>query len=103
MELLTRLDRIQAYLLRDLLLRHGVPARVLNEHVQGAVGELPPEAALLQVWIDRCADRGRARELLARHERERAQTGVRWCRSCGEENPPAFELCWRCGGTTSEP
>jgi hypothetical protein len=103
MELLTRLDRVRAYLLRDLLLQHGVPAHVLNEHLQGAVGELPPDAALLQVWIERTADRDRARDLLARHERDRERTGARWCRHCGEENPPAFELCWRCGGVTSDP
>jgi len=97
MELLVRLDRVQAHLLRDLLARHGIRAHVLNLHGQSAVGELPPEVALPQVWLDDGADRDRARALLARHEADARRTGVRFCGRCGEENPETFELCWQCG------
>jgi hypothetical protein len=98
MELLVRLDRVQAHLLRDRLARHGIEARLLNLHVQGAVGELPPEAALAQVWLVDAGDRTRAREVLAAHEADmRRSDAPSFCRGCGEENPAAFELCWRCG------
>lgn len=98
MELLARLDRVQAHLLRDRLAHHGIAAHVLNLHVQGAVGELPPEAALAQVWIARADDRERARAVLAHHEADGRRTDPPWfCRGCGEENPAGFELCWRCG------
>ncbi|MFN9775194.1 MAG: DUF2007 domain-containing protein [Burkholderiales bacterium] len=98
MELLARLDRVQAYLLRDALARHGIDAHVLNLHVQGAVGELPPETALPQVWIADARDRERARAVLATHEAERRRNGPpSFCGGCGEENPAGFELCWRCG------
>jgi hypothetical protein len=96
MELLARLDRIQAHLLRDLLARHGIRVHLLNLHVQGAVGELPPESAMPQVWLDDAADRVRATALLRVHEADRSRGGTRWC-CCGEENPETFELCWRCG------
>jgi hypothetical protein len=96
MELLVRLDRVQAHLLRDLLAMHGIRAHVLNLHVQGAVGELPPDAAMPQVWLDDAADRTRALAVLSGHEADRRRTGSRWCR-CGEENPATFDLCWRCG------
>jgi hypothetical protein len=100
MELLARLDRVQAHLLRDRLARHGIAAHVLNLHVQGAVGELPPESALPQVWIDDASDRGRARDVLAAHEADARRVEPPWfCRDCSEENPAGFELCWRCGAT----
>jgi hypothetical protein len=96
MEMLVRLDPVQAHLLRDLLARHGIRAHLLNLHVQGAVGELPPESAMPQVWIANAADRVRATALLRDHEADRSRAGIRWCR-CGEDNPETFELCWRCG------
>lgn len=98
MELLARLDRVQAHLLRDRLARHGIGAHLLNLHVQGAIGELPPEAALPQVWIADVRDLGRARDVLAAHESDARRTGPSsWCGGCGEENPAGFEVCWRCG------
>lgn len=98
MELLARLDRVQAHLLRDALARHGIDAHLLNLNVQGAVGELPPEAALPQVWIADARDRERARAVLAAHEADRRRTGPPVaCVGCGEENPAGFELCWCCG------
>ena len=98
MELLARLDHVQAHLLRDALARHGIDAHLLNLNVQGAVGELPPESALPQVWIADARDRERARAVLAAHEADRRRTGqpVR-CGGCGEESPAGFELCWSCG------
>ncbi|HYF60188.1 MAG TPA: DUF2007 domain-containing protein [Burkholderiaceae bacterium] len=98
MLLLARLDRVQAVLLRDRLARHGIAAHLLNLHVQGAVGELPPEAALPQVWIADERDAERARAVLAAHEADVRRTGPpRFCGECGEENPVGFELCWCCG------
>jgi hypothetical protein len=98
MELLVRLPAVQAHLLRDRLARHGIRVVLLNLHVQGAVGELPPEAALAQVWIDDARERERARAVLAEHEADAQRAdGVRFCPACGEENPASFELCWGCG------
>lgn len=97
MELFVRIDRVQAVLLRDLLAMHGIRTHLLNTHVQGAVGELPPEAALPQVWLHDPADRERAGALLRRHDAERLRTGTLFCRHCGEESPATFDSCWQCG------
>lgn len=65
---------------------------------KGAVGELPPEAALAQVWIDDARDGECARVVLAEHEADARRTDrVCFCPACGEDNPASFELCSRCG------
>lgn len=99
MELLARLDRVQAFLLRDLLQMHGIRAHVFNANMQSAVGEIPTDAALPQVWLDDARDRVRAATLLREHEASRRRAGSHFCRGCGEENPATFELCWKCGAS----
>ena len=97
MILLARTDRTQAYLLRDLLRMHGVQAHVFNEHVASIVGEVPPDSALPQVWLDDDGDLPRALQIVAA-ERERARRqGDVFCRRCGEGSPATFDLCWNCG------
>jgi hypothetical protein len=44
-------------------------------------------------------DRPRAEAVLAALARERGQSGSVFCRSCHEENPANFELCWQCGAS----
>lgn len=70
--------------------------RVLNANAAGAIGELPVDAAAPQLWLEDPRDEARARAAL---EDFRAQGAgpTRRCPACGEENPPAFELCWACG------
>lgn len=93
-----RLDAVRAHLLRDALARAGIRAHVLNTHVQGAVGELPPEAALPQVWLADGRDRERAQAVLDAQARDaRRVDETRWCPACGESNPGNFETCWACG------
>jgi len=96
-KLLLRIDRVQVHLLRQLLGMHGIKAHVLNENLQGAVGEVPVDAALPQLWLDDERDEPRAREVLRQHERDSRREGSHFCRQCHEENPATFELCWHCG------
>jgi putative signal transducing protein len=97
MILLLRTDRIQAYILRDLLLARGIKAYVFNENMSSIVGEVPPDVALPQVWIDDAADRARADEVLREYEASRNRAGTVVCGKCQEENPATFDLCWKCG------
>jgi len=90
-------DRTQAYLLRDLLLRHGIDAHVFNEHMTSIVGDVPPDIAMPQLWLDDERDLARARAILEAHAAEARCTTPSFCGDCGEENPPTFELCWNCG------
>lgn len=91
------LNRFDAYLLLHRLQHAGIPAHVFNEHVQSIVGEVPPDVAQPQVWLDRPADRGRAETVLAALRAERMTTGSVRCAHCGEDNPANFEICWNCG------
>lgn len=90
-------DRVQAYLLRDLLRMHGITAHVFNEHMTSIVGDVPPDIAMPQLWLDDERDLERARAVLRTHAEEARCTTPNFCRDCGEENPPTFEMCWNCG------
>lgn len=86
-----------AELLRVQLQRAGIQSRLRNEFLQGALGELPVNLSP-EVCVLRERDFEPAREVVAEFERSlRAPAESDWtCRSCGEDNPGNFELCWRC-------
>lgn len=87
-----------AYLLLHRLQHAGIEARVMNEHLQGGVGEIPFTHAYPEVWLVEEADAERARTVVREHERAAQQPlAPRSCPACGEENPGGFEVCWRCG------
>jgi hypothetical protein len=94
----TALNRLDAYLLLHRLQQVGVAAHVFNEHVSSIVGEVPPDVAQPQVWLEHARDRERAEAALVALATEREQTGSVFCSTCKEENPANFELCWSCGG-----
>ena len=94
----TALNRFDAYLLLHRLRQAGVTAHVFNEHASSIVGDVPPDVAQPQVWLEHARDRPRAEAALAALTTERAQTGSVFCSACKEENPANFELCWHCGG-----
>lgn len=89
--------RVEAYLLVDRLAHAGIKAHVFNEHMSSIVGDVPPDVALPQVWLDDDGDRARADAVLREYEAERNRTGSVFCPECHEENPATFELCWKCG------
>lgn len=86
-----------AQLVRDRLLQDGIAATVHGMMLTGALGELPADTRPT-VWIEDETLYERARQLIARFERESVGAGEPWtCDRCGEPNEPAFELCWSCG------
>jgi glycerate-2-kinase len=95
----TAANRVDAYLLVDRLAHAGIKAHVFNENVSSIVGDVPPDVAQLQVWLDDDADKARAEAVLRAYQAERNRTGTLFCRHCREENPATFELCWKCGAS----
>lgn len=94
----TALNRLDAYLVLHRLQHAGINAHVFNEHASSIVGEVPPDVAQPQVWLDDERDLPRAQAVLKSLAAERARSGSSvFCRACGEENPANFELCWHCG------
>ena len=57
-------DRIDAWLLRDRLMHANIDAHVFNQHMQAIVGDVPPDVASPQVWVDD-EDYDRAQAVLA--------------------------------------
>jgi hypothetical protein len=86
----------EAHLLAGWLAQRGIRVRILNANAAGAMGEIPMDAAAPQIWLEHPRDEERAREAIEAF-RASATGPSRRCPSCGEENPPAFELCWSCG------
>jgi hypothetical protein len=97
MELLLRIDRFRAHRLVELLAARGIVAHVFNENLQGAIGEVPPDQALPQVWIADADDRERANRVVEGFFAEGERRGEWACARCGERNPASFETCWQCG------
>lgn len=76
---------------------HGIRARVFNANASSLAGELPIEASLPQLWVEADTHAQRAREVIEAYLRSGSSGPPRTCAACGEENPPAFDLCWSCG------
>ena len=70
---------------------------MFNQHASSIVGDVPPDVAQPQVWIEREQDLERANVLLERLNEEAARVGSARCRACGEESPASFDLCGNCG------
>ena len=93
----TASNRDDAYLVVHRLAQAGIKSHVFNFHASSIVGDVPPDVAQPQGWLDDDADRERAEAVLRTYQIERNRTGTLICPHCGEENPATFELCWKCG------
>lgn len=92
-------QRYDAWLVADRLNQAGIRAHVFNQHASSIVGDVPPEVAQPQVWLERECDRERAQIVLQEIETAGTRTGSATCHACGEESPLNFDLCWKCGQT----
>jgi hypothetical protein len=84
-----------ATLWADQLRAAGVDASVQRTWASGIAGEIPPDQALPEVWID---DDARLAEALALLDELRHPPWRHWvCRRCLERIDGPFEQCWNCG------
>lgn len=93
----TALQRFDAYLVAQRLNQAGVKAHVFNEHASSIVGDISPDVAQPQVWIERECDRERAQIVLRDIESAGSPRADVVCAGCGEPSPSNFDLCWKCG------
>jgi hypothetical protein len=70
---------------------------VFNQHASSIVGDVPPDVAQPQVWIERECDRERAQIVLREIDAAGTHQGDVQCGGCGETSPANFDLCWNCG------
>lgn len=88
------LNHAEAHLVRSLLTREGIGSRLRNQHRVALMGEIPTDDARIEVLV-LPEESERALALIAGYDKP---TALEWhCAACGEANPPAFELCWKCG------
>ena len=87
----------ETVLVRDALLHRGVAATIQNEYSgRTAIPEFRPAA---EVWVNDDGDYDIARRIVTDtiatiDSKSHAAPWV--CRSCGEENPQSFDICWNC-------
>ena len=83
-----------ATLWSDLLVEAGIRTSLQRVFTSGLAGEIPPDQALPEVWVQDDGQWERARELLdaLAHCEQR-----RWfCGACHELVEGPFETCWNC-------
>jgi hypothetical protein len=89
----------EAHFIKAALEEAGIEARVVGDHLQNAVGDLPAVAIAPRVWVN-SEDFDQARRIIAEHQARRQSTRTpasEWtCAACGETNEPSFEICWNC-------
>ncbi len=84
-----------ATLWSDMLSSAGIAATVQRAYASSIAGEIPPDQALPEVWVQDDAQFGAAEILLRalRHPVSR-----HWaCPGCHEVIEGPFEQCWNCG------
>lgn len=84
-----------ATLWADMLSGAGIATTVQRQYASGIAGELPPDQALPELWVQDEADWARGRALL--HELQHPPPRRWQCAGCGELIDGPFEQCWNCG------
>jgi len=79
----------------DMLNQAGFAASVQRAYASSIAGEIPPDQALPEIWVEDDAQLEPARALLAQLQRPAWRHWV--CRGCGEIIDGPFDQCWSCG------
>lgn len=85
---------------KNLVENAGIACMVRNEFASGGVGDLSFLDTRPELWVMDDRDYDAAAALLDDiFDRDRPE-GKSWlCPGCGENNGPAFEICWNCAKT----
>lgn len=89
------------YLLREWLKERQIPSEIRGEHLMGLGGAIPIPDAQPTLWVDE-AHADAAKVAIMSWKEPRLVHPPRICPSCGEENPPNFDLCWSCEAVLTE-
>ena len=85
-----------ATLWADLLTQAGIDATVQRAYASGIAGEIPPDQALPEVWVER-RRHASSRHARLLHELSHLPHQHWLCHACGETVDGPFEQCWNCG------
>ena len=90
-----------ATLWADQLAGAGIATSVQRAYACGIAGQIPPDQAMPEVWVERAEDREQALALL--DEWHKLPHRVWACTSCHEIVEGPFEQCWNCGAAMPRP
>lgn len=92
----THPDSILVAHMRSSIQLAGIECVLRNEFAAGAVGELAPIDAWVEVWVLRDRDFDRAKRVIENLQHD-VQENDWECSQCGKSSPATFEICWHCG------
>jgi hypothetical protein len=85
-----------AHILAGALHAEGIEAHIFNGAAQGGLGEIPFMQTYPEIWLVNPNDLDRARRLFDAFELPADGVAAVRCATCGEDNPPGFDICWNC-------
>jgi hypothetical protein len=89
--------------LRNVLENEQIECIVKNRQLSGAVGEVPPIEAWLELEVLHDADVERAEALVVSALSNEAAAASWRCEKCGEEIPGEIATCWNCAASAEAP
>ena len=94
----TMIDQASVETLKILLEKEDIPCLIRNEHLSMAMGEIPLQESLPELWVLNDVDYARAHELVEAWRSAPVESHSQWvCSSCGEIIEGQFTSCWKCG------
>ena len=78
-----------------MLTQEGIDASVQRAYASSIAGEIPPDQALPEVWVNDDDQFSLAQQRL--HELRHPRWHQWVCRQCHEHIEGPFEQCWNCG------
>jgi hypothetical protein len=89
----------EGHLIKGMLEQYGMLVRIFGDGLSSGVGELPADVMQVEIQVQP-GYRELARQLIHEYENratEEVKRMASWpCSDCGEENPPSFDICWKC-------
>lgn len=90
-----------ATLWADMLREAGIVVSVQRQFSSGIAGEIPPDQALPELWVQHDDQLDRAGALL--EALTHCPPRLWDCAGCGERIDGPFEQCWNCGAAMPAP
>lgn len=95
---------MEAQHLKAVLEASGIATMIKNEHVFGALGQVPLKELMPQLWVLDETQMDDAKNLLAEALDPTPSSAPAWrCSACGENLEAQFDVCWQCGARRPEP
>jgi len=91
-------DRLQASLLKEILVAEGIECLLRNDLLSSAMGEIPFIECSPELWLIDGETYPRAKLLLDAWLQTNGPSDEYWtCPGCGEVVQAHFGACWSCG------